>query len=159
MSCSFPPCREFTHYSYLLLIRPDWTINSISWLRKSSRFAQFCFSSQLHQSSVWTLDPIWKSQNSTPMYMVYFINCLFPLYLLNFSFIDHLSQSSSELFWSQFVRHCRHRFRCRKLFKSSTSSPKPLGHNKPNLAQSILGWRDFMYIYTNGGSYFFFQGR
>ena len=41
---------------------------------------------------------------------------------------------------------CR-RCRChRKLFTFSSSSPEPLGQFKPNLAQSILGWRGFKFV-------------
>mgnify|MGYP003690877341 CR=1 FL=1 len=35
-------------------------------------------------------------------------------------------------------RHCR-RWRCRKLYTVSSSSPEPLGQFQPNLAQSIFG--------------------
>ena len=49
------------------------------------------------------------------------------------SFSDHILSAVNR-------RHCRRRrWRCRKLYTFSSSSPEPLGHFQPNLAQSILG--------------------
>ena len=44
-------------------------------------------------------------------------------------------------------RRCRC-CRCRKLFTFSSSSPEPLGQFQPNLAQSILGWREIVFVQT-----------
>ena len=70
-------------------------------------------------------------------------------------FLAHLSQGSSELFWSKFVRCCCCRCRRRrKLFTFSSSSPEPLGQFQPNLAQSILGWRGFKFVQMKGPALF-----
>ena len=44
--------------------------------------------------------------------------------------------------------------RCRKLFTFSSSSQEPLGQFQPNLAQSILGWREFKFVQMKGPALF-----
>ena len=39
-----------------------------------------------------------------------------------------------------------------KILKSF--SPEPLGHFQPNLAQSILGWREFKFVQMKGPALF-----
>ena len=48
--------------------------------------------------------------------------------------------STSELFYSKFVRRCCWR-RCRKLLTFSSSSAEPLGQFQPNLAKAFLSKR------------------
>ena len=73
------------------------------------------------------------------LYTKLFLSCLFssPEPKAQVSFSD---QNLSV------VRRCRRRWRCRKLFTFSSSSPEPLCQFQPNLAQSILGWRGFKFI-------------
>ena len=41
-----------------------------------------------------------------------------------------------------------------KLFTFSSSSPEPLGQFQPNLAQNILGWREFKFVQMKGPALF-----
>ena len=43
---------------------------------------------------------------------------------------------------------------CHKLFTFPSSSPEPMGQFQPNLAQSILGWRGFKFVYMKGSALF-----
>ena len=64
------------------------------------------------------------------------------VYFFFFSVQDDLffltwAESSSELFWLPVIHLSIH-----KLFTFSSSSPEPLGQFQPNLAQSIIRWRE-----------------
>ena len=69
-----------------------------------------------------------------------------------------VSLSDQNLSIVRRCRRCRHRWRwrCRKLFTFSSSSPKMLGLLQPNVAQYIPGWRGFKSVQTKGSA--FFQG-
>ena len=40
-----------------------------------------------------------------------------------------------------------------RLFTFSSSSPEPLGQFQPNLAQSILGWCEFIFVWMKGPAF------
>ena len=68
-----------------------------------------------------------------------------------------LAHMSRTLKWAFLIKFCplsvvvvvvvvRNYWRCRQLFTFSSSSPEPLGQFQPNLAQSILGRREFKFF-------------
>ena len=87
-----------------------------------------------------------------------------PFLCTPFDVIPFLAHLSQRLKWAFLIKICplsavgRCRRRCccccRKLFTFSSSSPGPLGQFQPNLAQSILGWREFKYVQMKGPTVF-----
>ena len=67
-----------------------------------------------------------------------------------FKFLAHLSW---KLMWTFLITY-RPSSLCPsvcKLFTFSSFSQEPLGQFQPNLAQSILGWREFKFFFSNEG--------
>ena len=88
------------------------------------------------------------------MHFHYMTSMISPRTMTPTQFLAHLAESSSELFWSPFVRRLSVCPSVCKLFLFSTSSQEPLGQFQPNLAQSILGLRGFKFVQMKGPALF-----